>query len=186
MNTFFTQTCPQAKRALRLLLSPNAPKIDQQKLIDALPGPTPVDQKELIDLIIQIILALMENKDGEKPEKPNGPDDTYEDLRKTARIAALETVPTDLLEQDLPKLIASIDSVASLIPVPGFQNLRIAREAMRVANNKTLGFSAKMWNKWNAAIRIELDTLDHAGHLDNPAKYKTAWTAIVEGLETIN
>lgn len=186
MKSDWSKTCPQTKRALRLLLSPSAPRIDQQKLIEALPGPTPIDQKELIDLIIQIILALMENKDEEKPEKPNGPDDSYDVLRKTARIAALETIEADLLKQDLPKLIASIDSIASMIPAPGFQSLRTAREAMRKANNKALGFSAKMWNKWNARLRTKMDTLDQARHLNTLAEYKLAWTAIVEGLEEID
>lgn len=186
MKTDLSKTCPQTKRALRLLLSPSAPRIDQQKLIDALPGPTPIDQKELIDLIIQIILALMENKDEDKPEKPDGPEDLYENIRRAAASVALAMIPTDTLEQDLPKLIASIDSIATMIPTPGFVSLRVAREAMRVANNKALGFSAKMWIKWNASMRAEMDLLDEAGLLTEMREYKLAWTAIVEGLETID
>lgn len=186
MNTLFTQTCPQAKRALRLLLSPNAPRIDQQKLIDALPGPTPADPKELVDLIIQIILALMENKPDDKPEKPDGQADDYTSIRETARDVAIATIKPDLLEQDLPKLIASIDSIASMIPVPGFQNFRTAREAMRLANNKALGFSAKTWHEWNTAIRTQMDILSTDGHLNKFTDYKLAWTAITEGLETID
>lgn len=186
MKPDLTKTCPQTKRALRLLLSPSAPRIDQQALIDALPGPTPIDQKELIDLIIQIILALLENKDGEKPEKDDDDNNVLHTLRNTARTVAIETINTDLLEQDLPKLIASIDSIASMIPVPGFRDLRTARESMRIANNKALGFSAKMWTKWNNAIRAEMDILSLTKHLDNPVKYKLAWTAIIEGLESID
>lgn len=186
MKTDLSKTCPQTKRALRLLLSPSAPRINQKKLIDALPGPTPIDQKELIDLIIQIILALMENKDEEKPEKDNPFNGTYDKLRTVAQKVAVETIEADLLKQDLPKLIASIDSIAAMIPEPGFANLRQAREAMRLANNKVLGFSAKSWLTWNKTIRIEMDYLDQDGRLLNFADYKLAWTAIVEGLETID
>lgn len=186
MKPDFTKTCPQTQRALRMLVTPHAPKIDRLKLIDALPGPTPADPKELLDLIIQIILALLENKDGDKPEKPDGPDDEFAGLKRIAKQAAIDTIDADTLKRDIPKLVASIRSVAAMIPVLGFPTPRAAREAMRVANNQALGASAPNWHTWNTAIRTALDALDEDHHLTDLSDYKHAWTVIADALESIN
>jgi len=56
-----------------LLINPNKPQVDRPALIAALPGKTPIGLGDLIDLIIQIVLALLENKDKPEPEPPMPP-----------------------------------------------------------------------------------------------------------------
>lgn len=185
MKIQFDKTCPQTQRALRMLVTPSAPKIDRIKLIAALPGPTPADPKELLDLIIQIVLALLENKDGDKPEKDKKDDGIFDELRRVAKEAATETIPPATLKQDVPKIVASIRSIAAIIPTPGFPSLRVAREAMRVANNEALDQTIQTWLKWNAAIHEEMDNLDFDEKLNGEAQYKQAWLAIAQALETI-
>jgi len=70
MNELCPDLCPQCKRALRLLINQDRPTIDRSKLIEALPGKTPSSIGDLIDWIIQIVLALLENKDKPEPEPP--------------------------------------------------------------------------------------------------------------------
>jgi len=73
MNELCPDLCPQCKRALRLLINPDRPQVDRPKLITALPGKTPTGIGDLIDLIIQIVLALLENKDKPEPSPPMPP-----------------------------------------------------------------------------------------------------------------
>jgi len=177
--------CAQGQRALRLLISPDRPQVDRPKLIEALPGPTPEGFTDILDLLIQILLALCENAD--KPDNNNGPQPNgeYDELYRAAAEIARETVPAELLQADLPKLIASIQSIASMIPNPGFPSNRAAREAMRIANNRALEESAKHWRQWNAAIRRELDRLATDNTLTSLLQYKRAWHTIAQGLDSL-
>lgn len=70
MNELRPDLCPQCKRALRLLINPDEPQVNRSALIAALPGKTPTGAGDLMNLIIQIILALLENKDKPEPEPP--------------------------------------------------------------------------------------------------------------------
>jgi len=182
MNELCPDLCPQSQRALKLLISPDAPKVDRQKLIAALPGPTPGSLTGLIDLIIQLILALLENKDKEAKPKPPDPDDIFSELRRIAAETATASIAPDILIRDIPKLVASIESVAARIPSPGYTTERTAREAMRRSNNDALTTSAVNWRLWNNAIRNELDHLDVDEHLQDLIDYKNAWLAIADAL----
>jgi len=177
--------CAQSQRALRLLVSPDRPQIDRPKLIEALPGPTPENFADLKDLIIQIILALCENAD--KPDNGNGPkpNGEYDELYRTAAEVARETVPPEILQADLPKLIASIHSIASMIPTPGFAAPRAARDALRVANNRARENSATNWQRWTAASRHELDHLAEDKTLTTLLQYKRAWLTIAQALDSL-
>lgn len=186
MKTTSFARCPQTRRALRLLLDPNGPKIDQAALINALPGPTPTDPKALVDIIIQIILALMENKDKEDKPNPNNGDNHFSELRRVAADTAADTIDRDTLLRDLPKLITSIQETAARIPSPGFNSQRQARETMRINNNKALGASGKNWKLWNSAIRSEMDDLAFDEHLNNLVDYRNAWLAITDALAVVN
>lgn len=177
--------CPQTQRALRMLIGPDSPRIDREKFIEAMPGPTPVNLTDLIDLIIQIILALLENKDKEDKPKPPQPDDVFSELRRVAYDTAIETLGRDTLLRDLPKLIPAIHLTAEMIPVPGFNSQRQAREHMRISNNSALGKSARNWRLWNDAIRTELDNLAFDEHLEGLIDYKYAWLAISQALTTV-
>lgn len=73
MSELCQSICPQAKRALRLLINKDRPQVDQTRFIAAMPGKTPTGAGDLMDLIIQIILALLENKDKPDPEPPMPP-----------------------------------------------------------------------------------------------------------------
>lgn len=177
--------CAHGQRALRLLISPDRPQVDRPKLIEALPGPTPEGFTDLLDLLIQILLALCENAD--KPDDNNGPkpNGEYDELYRAAASIARQTVPAEILQADLPKLIASVQSIASMIPNPGFASTRAAREAMRVANNRTLEDSAQRWQQWNAAIRHELDRLADDNTLTSLLQYKQAWLVIAQALDSL-
>lgn len=177
--------CPQTRRALTLLLDPSAPKIDQEMFIKAMPGPTPQQKNELIDLIIQIVLALLTNKDKEDKDKKPEPSDIFDDLRKVAEEIAVETIPDDILKRDLPKLTTSIIKTAESIPSPRFSTVRKAREAMRNNNQSALGASAPNWNKWNEAVRDAMDELAWSEHLLTLVDYKNAWLAITDALMKI-
>ncbi len=177
--------CAQGQRALRLLISPDRPQVDRPKLIEALPGPTPEGFTDILDLLIQILLALCENAD--KPDNNNGPQPNgeYDELYRAAAEIARETVPPEILQADLPKLIASIQSIASMIPNPGFSSNRAAREAMRVANNRALEDSATNWQQWNAATLRELDRLAEDKTLTTQLQYKRAWLTVAQALDSL-
>lgn len=184
MEFQFSQACPQTKRALRMLLSPKAKRINQKALIDSLHGKTPSDPKDLIDLVIQIVLALLDNKEGDKPEKPDEPDDEFATLAMIATKAAIDTIQLSVLQHDVPKLTPAIRSVAAMIPFANFSSLRNAREAMRCANNAALGESAHNWSTWNTAIRNAMEACDDNGQLENLLDYRDAWLAIADALDT--
>lgn len=185
MNQLCPDLCPQAQRALRLLVSPDAAKVDRPKLIESLPDTPPVNFTDWIDLIIQIILALLEAKDDENGPRPPEPDDVFSELRRVAADTAIETIGRDTLKRDLPKLIASIEKVAAEIPAPGFNSQRQAREAMRRSNNEALGTSAKNWRLWNDAVRTEMDNLAFDEHLLHLVDYKNAWLAVIDALTVV-
>jgi len=177
--------CAQSQRALRLLISPDRPQVDRPKLIEALPGPTPEGFTDILDLLIQILLALCENADKEDNTNGPKPNGDYDDLYRTAAEVARQTVAPEILQADLPKLIASVKSIASMIPNPGFPSTRGAREAMRVANNRALEESADTWQRWNVAIRRELNRLADDNSLTSLLQYKLAWLTIAEALDSL-
>lgn len=185
MATSNPNLCPQVRRALSLLIPTDAHKIDRTAMAKAMGQPTPTDWEPLIALIIQIILTLLENKPDPEPDNPPDPNDPLSNLRKIVRDVATKTIPAGTLKHDRPRLIASIESIASLIPCVGFENTSDARTAMRVANNEALGFTARQWSTWNDDVRAELDQLHAAGHFNKIQDYPMVWLAIAEELESI-
>lgn len=73
MNDLCPSLCPQCKRALRLLIDPSKPQVDRPKLRESLPDKAPVSIGDLLDLIIQIILAMLEGKNKPDPDPPMPP-----------------------------------------------------------------------------------------------------------------
>jgi len=177
--------CPQSQRALRLLISPDAPRVDRAKLINALPGKTPTALPDLLELIIQIILALLENLDKDKDDDPEPIPDPYLRLHRLTYEVAQRTIPKAELLDDLPKLITAITTVAAMIPNPGFPTHRLAREQLRSATNAALRPNAQRWITWNNTIRTELETLEAANYLTDLNEYKLAWTTLANALETL-
>lgn len=73
MEKICPDLCPQCKRALRLLIDTNKPHVDRPAVIAAVPEEMTHTAGGLLDLIIQIILALLEGKDKPNDEPPMPP-----------------------------------------------------------------------------------------------------------------
>lgn len=73
MGELCKSLCPQGQRALRLLIDPTKPQVDRPKLIASLPGHTPQTIGGILDIVIQIVLALLENCDKPDPSPPMPP-----------------------------------------------------------------------------------------------------------------
>lgn len=179
-------TCPQTRRALALLAKPDAPQIDKAALIRALPDLRGMDWAAIIQIIIQVVLAMLENKETDDDEDDDTNPDAYARLRQIARQAAIDTVPTDQIADDLPHLIDAITATANAVPTGGFPNLRAAREAMRAATNATLRDHAEDWLVWNQAVATALDVLAEDGHLTNDGDYRHAWLQIASALKQLH
>lgn len=178
-------SCIQLQRALRLLVSPDAPKVDRPLLRTALPKPWPEDLGQILEMIIQIILALLEEKKEPEPD-PDPDDDTdFPLLASYSREQAIEHVDKPMRDKTAKTLAASIRSVAALINKTTFATVRHAREAMRQANHAALGTDAEAWTKWDAKIKLALDTYHANDTLQTLPEYKDAWTQIAKGLETL-
>lgn len=185
MDKPFCPPCAQTRRAIVNLLNTDSPKMNRSAFLNLFsPGP-PANFRDIIDLLVQVILALLESKINPEPNGPSPPDDKYASLRETTVTATKTTVPEDVRLFDTPRLINSIRAVADLIPVPGFPSLRKARETMRVANNQTLRHSAANWIAWNEQVRTEMDRLAAKDHINTEADYKAAWMVVAEALESV-
>ena len=186
MSNNNTTPCNQLQRALKLLLPPNHKKRDRLTLKKFLAGPTPTDWEPLIQLIIQIVLGLLENLDKNQPQPQPDPDDIFAPLRTVAVKIALTTIAPETLHANLPPLIQAIRAVTDQMPDPGFQTMREAREALRLATNAALEKSVEHWYPWNIAIRRALDDLAFKDQLTTEHEYKAAWEQIATALATIN
>lgn len=168
-----------------MLAKPDGPQIDKPALIRALPQIPGNDWEAIIQIIIQVVLALLENKEADEDDQDNEVDDAMERLRLIARQAALDTVPKNNLPGDLPHLIDAITATAHALPDPGFNTLREAREAMRLATNATLRDHAKGWHVWNTAVENALQVLHEEGFLENETHYRQAWLNIALALQQL-
>lgn len=177
--------CAQSQRALRLLLPPDLVRIDRVLFNKAMPKQTPKDLSSLIPLVIDLILALLENKDPEAKDKDDEPAGPYEQLANDARQLAAKHVPAGDLIPGAHLLVESINYVCTLIDDSNFVSPRVAREFMRLANHNALGDIADNWEMWNDQIRKVLDLFAADYNLTTLQHYKKAWTAIAKGLARI-
>jgi len=180
-----TNVCAQARRALRLIQTPHAPKIDEHTIRKGLPDLEGLDWAAIIQIIVQIVLSLMDQKDDDNDDADDDENAALKALRLIVRQAALDTVPRKNLPGDLPHLIDAITATAHALPEEGFASLREAREAMRLATNATLRDHAKGWHVWNTAVTDALDTLEEDGHLTNEVDYRQAWLAVAYALQQL-
>jgi len=175
--------CVQSQRALRMLLRPSDPRWDRELFTKSMPRPTPGGLADIIPFIIDLILALLENKDPEGKAKPSPADDALEQIAEESYKAAKESIDSAFLPIDAPILAGSIRSICALISVSTFPSTRVAREQMRVANNAALGTDADRWLQWSNRMRSLLDNHAAAEALDTLTGYKAAWKAIAAGLD---
>lgn len=178
-------SCVQLQRALRLLVSPEAPKVDRPLLRSALPKPWPEDLSDILEMIIQIVLALLEEKKEPEPDPDPDNDTDFPLLASYSREQAIDYVDKPTRDKTAKILAASIKSVAALIDEAMFTTVRHAREAMRQANHAALDTDAEAWSTWNAKIKLILDTYHAVDTLQTRPEYEDAWTQIAKGLETL-
>lgn len=111
-------------------------------------------------------------------------------LAKTARDAAIETVPANGRSDEAATLARAIENVlqrgeADYTGQDKLTDPSALRSAMPSAAAKALGKAHERWIAWSEKVAVEMDRLQAAGALADFAAYRAAYRQIVHGLREV-
>lgn len=177
--------CRRIQGAIKMLIRHDGPKIDRMLFGGSLPTPTPRDPRDIFDLILQLILLLLEEWKPDEDEDDNNGETHFPNLAKKAAQLAEELVPADILSLSAQQIAEGIEKTVETFRRHAPENLRLAREGVRIATHGAVGSMARKWNLWNDTIRGILDAYANRSMLTSLPRYLDAWTQIAKGLRQI-